>query len=278
MTAVWHADPEVLARFAAAPAELDDPTASSLEAHLVACARCRAVVTAATDPSLVEQGWQGVADRIDRPRPTLAERVLGRFLPHHVARVVAATPALRLAWLAAVAAVTAAAVAAARQGGADTPFLLMAPVVPLAGVAVTFGPAPDPAGEVALASPLHGAGLVLWRTAAVMVTSLLVLLPGSLALPGMDLHDVGWVLPALALALAAVALSTWVAPFTATAVAAAGWALTLELAALGGGIESSLARGAVFGPPGQVAFAAVAVLAAAVLAVRHPRLSTLEVR
>lgn len=275
---VWHAEPEVLARFAAAPAELDDVTASSLEAHLVACDRCRAAVGAASDPARLVEGWLGVADRIDRPRPTLAERVLGRLLPHHVARVVAATPALRLAWLAAVAAVTAAVVAAARQVGADAPFLMLAPVVPLAGVAVTFGPTPDPAGEVALASPLHGAGLVLWRTAAVLVTSLLVLLPGSLALPGMELHDVGWVLPALALTLAAVALSTWVPPFTATAVAGVAWALTLEVAALGGGIERSLTSGALFGPPGQASFALLAVLAGAVLAVRHPRLSTLEAR
>ena len=274
----WHAEPDLLARFATAPSELDDVTASSLEAHLLACGRCRSTVAAAVDPALVAFGWEGVADRIDRPRPTLAERALARFLPHHVARVVAATPALRLAWLAAVAAVAAVTVAVARRAGADTPFLVLAPVVPLAGVAISFGPAPDPAGEAALGTPLHGAGLVLWRTAAVMVTSLLVLVPASLALPGLSLHDVAWVLPALALTLGAVALSTWVAPFTATAVCGGAWAAALEMASLAGGLNRALSDSAFVGPAGQVAFALTALVAGAVLAVRHPRLSTLEAR
>lgn len=274
----WHAPPDILVRFATTPELLDGVTASSLEAHLLACEACRGAVAGAADPILVARSWDGLADRIDRPRPTVSERVLGWVLPAHVARVVAATPALRLAWMAAVAAVTAAVVAAARQVGADTPFLVLAPVVPLAGVAISFGPAPDPAGEAALATPLHGAGLVLWRTAAVLATSLAVLVPGTVALPGLALHDAGWVLPALALTLGAVALSTWVAPFTATAVAGLGWLVALEVAAVADGVSQAPAEGPLFRPAGQLGFAVLAVAAAAVLSARHPRLSTLEAR
>lgn len=274
----WHARPEILSLYATAPDLVEGVTASSLEAHLLSCEECRRAVAAAADPGLVARSWEGLADRIDQARPTAAERVLGWVLPGHVARVVAATPALRLAWLAAVTAVTAAVVAAARQVGADTPFLVLAPIVPLAGVAISFGPAPDPAGEVALATPMHGAGLVLWRTAAVLATSLAVLVPASLALPGLELHAAGWVLPALALTLGAVALSTWVPPFTATAVAGVGWLVALQVAALTDGVSRTLVDGPLFQPAGQLGFALAAGAAAAVLSARHPRLSTLEAR
>src|SRR4051812_19011263 len=100
----WHATPEVLARFATAPDAVDDLTAASLEAHLLGCGPCRrAVATAAAGaPVAAAVTWDEIADRIDRPRPTVTERLLARFVPDHVARIVAATPALRLAWLAAV--------------------------------------------------------------------------------------------------------------------------------------------------------------------------------
>ena len=76
----------------------------------------------------------------------------------------------------------AAAVAASRSVDDSRPFLALAPLVPLAGVAVSFGPAPDPAGEAGLATPMHGAGLVLRRPIAVLATSLIVLVAGTLAL------------------------------------------------------------------------------------------------
>jgi hypothetical protein len=222
--------------------------------------------------------WDRIVDRIDRPRPALAERVLARFVPDHVARIVAATPALRLSWLAAVAVVVGAVVTVARQTGNDAPFLLLAPLVPLAGVAVSFGPAPDPAGETALATPLHGAGLVLRRTAAVLATSGIVLAAGSLALPGLELRDAGWVLPAVGLTAAALALSTWMAPFSAVALAAAVWLATVQTTVVADHMGRPVAEGPLFGPPGQLTFAVVAALALAALRTRRARLSMLEAR
>ena len=274
----WHAAPELLTLFASTPGALDDVTASSVEAHLLGCDQCRRAVAAAARPEVVAATWGSIADRIDRPRPTLAERLLGRLLPQHVARVVAATTALRLSWLAAVTLVTVAVAVAARHAGTDTPFLILAPLVPLAGVAASFGPAPDPAGEAAVATPMHGAGLVMWRTAAVLATSLMVLGIGSLALPGFDLHDLGWVLPAAALTLGSVALSTWVAPVTATMAAGMAWAVALEVAALVDGVPRPVAAGPLFGPAAQVAFAVLTGLALLVLEARRHQLSTMEAR
>jgi hypothetical protein len=274
----WHATPEILTRFAIVPEALDDLTASSLEAHLLACEECRRKVAAAAGPTAVAGEWERIVDRIDRPRRNLTERVLAGLLPDHVARVVAATPALRLSWLAAVALVVAAVVAVARQTGSDAPFLLLAPLVPLAGVAVSFGPAPDPAGETALATPLHGAALVLRRTVAVLATSGIVLIAGSLALPGLELRDAGWVLPAIGLTAGALALSTWLAPFTSAALAAAAWVVTLQVAVVLDHLGRPLVEGPLFGPPGQLTFALIGTVALAALGSRRARLSTLEAR
>lgn len=274
----WHAPPDVLARYATAPRALDDPTASSVEAHLLSCSACRRAVAAAAEPAALTISWVAIADRIDQPARTLAERVLGWLISDHVARVVAATPALRASWLVGVTAVVAAVVAVAHQSGTSAPFLALAPLVPLAGIAASFGPAPDPAAETAAATPLYGAGLLLRRATAVLTSSMAVLAVGSVALPGLAPRDAGWILPALALTFAALALSTWVAPFSATTIAAVGWLVGVEGIAIAGHAGSALADSALFGPAGQLAFAAIAVLGVIVFLFRHGQLSTVVTR
>ena len=274
----WHASPQLLARFANEPELIDNATAASIEAHVLSCKACREAVADAVEPGTVAMSWDAIVDRIDRPRASIPERVLAWFLPGDVARVVAATPALRLSWLAAAAAVIAGAVAASRSVDDLTPFLALAPLVPLAGVAFSFGPAPDPAGEAGLATPMHGAGLVLRRTIAVLVTSVGVLLAGSAALPGLEWRTIGWLLPAIALSAAALALSTWFAPLTATIGCAVAWELVILLAGILDRGPRSLEAGPLFGPAGQVAFALVTIAALAVLVTRQSQLSTLEAR
>ncbi len=274
----WHATPQMLARYATAPADLDDVTASSVEAHLIACDPCRRALAAAATPAGLVTTWAGIADRVDRPERSAAERVLGCFVPDHVARVVAATPALRLSWLAAVTAVVAATVVFARQADTTTPFLVLAPLVPLAGVAVSFGPSPDPAGEPALATPLYGAGLLMRRAGAVLLTSLAVLVVATLALPSLELRDAGWVPPAVGLTCAVLALSTWLSPFTATIAVAALWLAGLQMLAMGARASDGIADSALFDPAGQLAFAGLAVLAALALWARSAQLCNVEVR
>lgn len=274
----WHAAPELLARYATEPELLDDATAASLEAHLLACDQCRREVANAVEPAWMAASWDAIVDGVDRPRATVAERFLAWFFPGDVARVVAATPALRLSWLAAVIAVIAAAVAVSRTADDLTPFLAFAPLVPLAGVAVSFGPAPDPAGEAALATPMHGAGLVLRRTVVVLATSLVVLLAGTVALPGLEWRAAGWVLPAIGLSLVALALSTWLPPLTATVTAAICWETVVVGTGLIDRVSRGIAEGPLFGPAGQIVWALLIPLALAVVGTRHLRLATMEAR
>lgn len=274
----WHATPELLARYATDPESIDDVSASSVEAHLLVCAACRRGVSDAVDPKTMAASWSAVVDVVDRPRASLAERVLTWLFPADMARVVAATPALRLSWFVAVGVVVAAVVAASRTADDLTPFLAIAPLVPLAGVAVSFGPAPDPAGEAAVATPLHGAGLVLRRTVVVLATSVAVLFAGTVTLPGLEWRAAGWILPAIGLSLAALALSTWCSPLTATVTAAIGWVVAMVATGLVDRIPRSVAEGPLFGALGQLAFVLVISLALATTAVRHVRLSTVEVR
>ena len=172
----WHAPPDVLARYADDPGGVDD--------------RDRGVgrgpprrVRRRAGPSWprgadADAGWRAswaaVADRIDRPRPSLLERVLRRLgVRSGPARLVgghAGPPA----------------------GGprrrrrprprppssppaAPTPtgpFLVLAPLVPLAAVALTFAPAADPAARPASPRRSHGAGLAVRRAVAVLVARL----------------------------------------------------------------------------------------------------------
>ena len=114
----WHVPDEVLERFAAAPRSLDSATASSTEAHLLTCGRCRGTVAAAVPTPELDATWAAIADRVDAPRPGPVERVLGVLgIRPETARLVTATPALQLGWVASVVIVTALAVVAAMFAG-----------------------------------------------------------------------------------------------------------------------------------------------------------------
>jgi hypothetical protein len=274
----WHASPQLLARYASAPESLDNVTASSTEAHLLECEQCRRTLADSVEPATLAASWNAIADEIDRPRASVVERFLAWFFPDDMARVVAATPALQLSWFAAVVGVIAAVVAVSRSAGELTPFLAFAPLVPLAGVAMSFGPAPDPAGEAAVATPMHGSGLVLRRTIVVLVSSLAVLLAGTAALPGLEWRAAAWILPAIGLSLVALALSTWFAPLTATVTAAIAWEAGVVVTGLIDRVPRSIADGPLFGPAGQITFAVMIPLAWFTLGARQLRLSTMEAR
>ncbi len=261
----WHAPPDVLQRYAGGA--VDDVTACSIEAHLERCAVCRGALADSVDPILLEAIWDGVVDRVDQPRAHLIERVLrGVGFDPGKARLVAATPGLRLAWLTAVALVTGLVVAACQATGSDGIFLAIAPLLPLAGVAAAFAPGVEPAGEVGAATPLFGFGLVLRRAELVLGTSFAILLLGALALPGLEARDAAWVLPALALSCTTVAIAGR-APVVPVASALGGaWLIGLNLLvrAGGNGSSSGLAECVAFTATGQILLglaAAVAIVA-----------------
>lgn len=262
MTA-WHASPVDLHHYRLGT--VDELAALSIEAHLERCALCRETIAESADPLLLESMWDRIADRVDQPAVGVVERLLCRIgLEPGTARLVAATPALRLAWIAAVALVVGVVTVGCIQWDSDGPFLALAPLLPLAGVAAAFAPGTDPAGEVGLATPLFGFGLVLRRAEVVLASSFAVLLLGALALPGLDGRDAGWVLPALALSSAAVALSWRFSVVSVAAVLGSTWVTAVSVLAYRGAAGVGVAETVLFSAAGQLAFAlafAVAVVA-----------------
>ena len=276
-TTDWHADRALLSSFAADPGAMDDATASSVEAHLVACATCRRQLTSFVDQSVVARHWDDIADRIDRPRPSLVERLLVRLgVADGPARVVASTPALRLAGLVAITAIAVAAAVASRAADAAGPFLVLAPLAPLAAVAASFAPVSDPAGEAGVATPLHGIGLLLRRAAVVLPATFLMVGGAAAVVPGVTSVAAAWVLPAVALVAAALALATWTRVDVAAPAVAAVWVVAVPSIRFVQGRRLAFADTVVFSTAGQLSALAAAAVLVAVLAARRDRFATLE--
>jgi hypothetical protein len=272
----WHAPPEILRTFAVEPEALDGTTASSVELHLLHCEPCRAVVAASVEPDLVAASWDAVADVMDRPRPRGVERLLERLgLDASAARLIAATRSLQVSALGALVAVAVGAVLFSRLADDPGPYLVFAPILPLAAVGAAFATGAEPAGEVAVVAPVAGVALVLRRSVAVLVASLAVVGAGSVALPSLGFAALAWVLPALALTTGALALSTWVRVETAFASLVAAWLGGLMLNAAWDAGHIPVADLALFSPGVQLAWFAAALGAIAVIWARRPRLATI---
>ena len=268
-----HIDEQLLIGYCAL--SVTAATAAAIEAHLMSCASCRAeladVAISAHDGLVNQQSaWDGVLERVDRPTRSITERLLGvlRVRPD-MAKLLATTPALRLAWLAAVVFVAAFAVAAARLEG-DGPWLLLviAPLLPVAGVASAYGPALDPTYEIGVAAPLGGLRLTMLRTLAVIATTIPLLVVAALVAPGGGWTVFGWVLPSFALVAMTLALSTAISPERAGVVVGVGWMVALVVLIdrdrAGDFVDKSL----IFSSSGQTTVAVVAAIGAAIVATR----------
>jgi len=250
---VWHLDPEAIRRYAqgALPPEL----AASAEAHLMKCAVCRGVISSYVDSRRAEAIWHEVVDRVDAPRRSGTERMLVRLgVGEATARLVVVTPTLRGPWLLAVAGVLALAAWAAQV---DERFLLMffvvAPLGPLAGVAVAFAGGLDPTREIGLAAPYSGLRLLLIRTAAVLAVSVPIVAAAGLLLPGSSWLAAAWLLPTAGLTCAALALTARMTPVVAVGVVATVWVLVTAPTAVAGHLDLAFGIGA------QIFWLAVAV-------------------
>lgn len=164
-----------------------------------------------SDRAALDLGWERLDTELDAPRPGWFEGLLVRGgVGDGTARLLAATPVLRRSWLGAVAAVLVTTFFVAFSAGAaerPTLFLALAPLLPLAGVALAYGPVMDPTYEMAVVSPMHGFRLLMIRTVAVLVVALGVNGLASLAMPGYGLTALAWLLPGLALTTAGLALT-----------------------------------------------------------------------
>ncbi|GAB1818532.1 zf-HC2 domain-containing protein [Herbidospora sp. RD11066] len=235
----WHVPDDLRAAYLSG--DLPEPTAMSVEAHVESCPACQVAFPA--DEPWLEASWAAIADIVDRPRP----RPLTRFLTalgvrEHVAVLLSATPGLTRSWLLAVAAALGFAVFAAHTADRSMiVFLAVAPVLPLLGIAAAYGARVDPLYELTGAAPIRRTRVLLLRALTVLVAAVVITGAATPALPG---FTAAWLLPALALAGAALALGTWIAPHRASALLAAGWLVAVLSA-----------REAVFGPPAQAVYA-----------------------
>ncbi|MFI0714360.1 zf-HC2 domain-containing protein [Streptomyces inhibens] len=308
----WHADEAMGRRYA--DGSLPEPDAWSLEKHVEACGRCAAAVSAAvratgTAGPLLEDvrgallrtvaeeapgegGGATVRKRGARARRSPLRLSLSRradfrpasaSLPGRLARTVwAAGPALRGAWGVALLVVCAGAVALAYGAGflaARSVFFALAPVLPLAGVALSYGPYADPMYEISAAAPSGGLRLLLIRTTAVLgvslplLTAVGALLPAPPGVPG----AAAWLLPGLALTVGTLALGSYTGCRTAAALVATGWAFAVLLPAAAHApngapapavLAEQLGR-CVSGSSTQSGWAAAALCCAGLLALRR---------
>ncbi|MET8644126.1 zf-HC2 domain-containing protein [Streptomyces sp. NPDC004096] len=286
----WHAPDDLVIRYA--DDALPEPDAWSLEKHLEECGGCATRVSRAVRETAAGAVLAQVRTAVlaAAPVPVPARRVSNARLwssrvllpssrPRPARMLWAAGPAVRGAWPAAVLLVALGAVALAHLGGFDgtRPLLLaVAPVVPVAGVALSYGAHADPLHEIVTATPSGGLRLVLTRTAAVLAVSLPLLTLAGLLLPGSGAPGAAaWLLPGLALTSASLALGSYVGCRTATALIAGGWLCAVParaLAAPGGHPTARLAEElsrCLDGAPAQGAWAAAAALCAALLAARR---------
>jgi hypothetical protein len=258
----WHVTDDDLLAYADGAAQ--PPWLWSTEAHLAACPRCRQRLAERVDPATVGAGWARLDAELDAPRPGPVEALLVRLgLPAHTARLLACTPALRRSWLAAVGftlAITAAAAHLTRSHTVPITLLAIAPLLPLVGVAISFGPRVDPSYELAVVAPLHTFRLLLLRLAAVLSTTTALTGVASLAVPEYGAVVLGWLAPSLALTLLSLALTPRFGPVTAAVTVGFGW-----LALLAATVHLSTGESVLFTAPGQAALAAGAAAAAMAL-------------
>src|SRR5258706_387751 len=195
--------PELVAAYSRGA--LAQAAAWSVEAHLQACRYCRAALAVEVDRARLERNRAVLLTRLALSQAggpvtgtaaVLLTGLAGRLaawcgVPPHIWRLLSVTPSLRRSWLAGVALVLGTAIGTARfvvvhaeaAGATARPaglllFLLLAPLLPLAGVAAAFYPRLDPAADLATAAPLSGIWLFCVRAVAVIAAGLP---PGKLA-------------------------------------------------------------------------------------------------
>jgi len=243
-----HPGEDLLASYAAGTA--GTVTVWSVEAHLTGCARCRSALSAHVDAERLAHNRSVLLVRAAIGDGSRVRRVLRRCgLPDHVLGLLAATPSLRRSWLLSVMgvlAVVAGEAAAVRYGWITAgspgiihgypgqnlaPFLLVGPLLVLAGVAAAFLPMFDPACRLAAAAPFSGFALLLARSVSALTAALVPVAAAAFLLPGPGWLPVALLLPSLALSAFALAAATVLPPRAAAVTAGALWAVPVLLLA-----------------------------------------------
>ena len=228
------------------------------------------------NPARIEANWRAIQIELDAPRPSFTERVLRRVgVPENISRIMAATPALRRSWFAALGLVMFLALTVAdptRPLDSYFPVLFLAPLVPVLGVAMAYGPVADPAHEIGLATPMRGLKLVIIRAATVLAFTTVGLGLVSLVSPAPAAIAFAWLLPSLGLSISALALMTRFTPRRSAFAVGVAWSLAAIVAT--GAADGD--RLALFGPAGQLLAVAAVAGAGTALQLRHTRFDLLD--
>ncbi len=219
----WHLDTGLADAYVAGG--VDPVLAASVEQHLLGCGDCRELLAPSVDDARLDVVWSDVLDRVQTPRRSVVERTLSRLgLDENAARLAAATPILRGAWLLGVLGVLLLALLAAEvTPHGSVLFIALAPVLPAVGVALAFGRATDPLHETTLATPYPALRLLAVRTLLVVATTTVPTVLAALLLPGTTWFAAAWLLPSLAVSTGTLALSTRTAPEVAAGVLSVAW-------------------------------------------------------
>ncbi|HEY3869648.1 MAG TPA: zf-HC2 domain-containing protein [Actinocrinis sp.] len=212
---------------------VDAVDAWSVESHLETCADCRSVMSAYVDGGRLARNRAVVLAMTALPDAGRLRRLAVRCgIPDHLICLLTATPSLRRSWLMAVLGVLvvvagqAALVGTVRHPSvAAAPFLLVGPLLVLAGVAGAFMPALDPGYRLAVAAPFSGLTLLLVRSVAALFSALIPVVCAAFVVPGPGWLPAAVLLPSLAVCALALAAVTVVGPVAAVAVAGGLWAL-----------------------------------------------------
>ncbi|MEM9466682.1 MAG: zf-HC2 domain-containing protein [Actinomycetota bacterium] len=224
----------------------------------------------------VSANFAAIEAEIDAPRPSRLARLLRRVgVPDTTVPLVTATPALRRSWIIAVLIAILFALNTASTSTADGAdriigFLTVAPLIPLLGVALAFGPGVDPTHDVAVATPVDGFRLFLVRAITVVSASCAVLLLVAWVVPEGGWYRIAWLLPALAVTATSLALATRFDARVAAGITAAAW-LTLMLV-----LTNRADAATAFGAATQLTSLAVAVVGYVLFVHYRQRLDTLS--
>ncbi|WP_457033106.1 zf-HC2 domain-containing protein [Kitasatospora sp. P5_F3] len=222
---VEHASARLIDGYARGETDLGADEVWALEAHLEGCRLCRdrlsAAVTAEAPAmaALTEAVWSDLEHQLATAVPAPPRRLRSRLSAW-------TTPAMT-PWLAMILAVTLLALLLDLAGpgsGQVSLLLLLAPVLPVCGVAASWSRGLDPAYELTAATPRAGLQLVLRRTASVLAVVIPTLLAGGWAT---GVTAAQWLLPCLAFTSMTLALGVVIGVTRAALALVAAWAAVM---------------------------------------------------
>ncbi|MFD5477034.1 zf-HC2 domain-containing protein [Streptomyces hawaiiensis] len=223
---VEHASMRIIDGYARGDTDIAADEVWALEAHLEACRVCRERLSAAVTAeapavaALVGTVWSGLEPQLAAAVPMPPRR-------RWSARLSAWMTPVMVPWLAMAVGVTLIALLldVVGSGSGDMPLvLLLAPVLPVLGVAASWSRGLDPAYELTASAPRAGLYLVLRRTASVLAVVVPALLVGGWVT---GVTAAQWLLPCLAFTSAALALGGVVGVTRAAVALVAVWAAVI---------------------------------------------------